>query len=424
MKKPSLRHGWIAIVVFVVTVCIYAFAVSGDGQALFSKGRQVAAVATPFPDARRDAAASLGASPIATTVARAEGHWITETLAVTGTLVAREEVVVGAEVDGLRIIELLADVGDRVEEGQVLARLDSAMLQAQLAQNTSTLAIAEANVAQISASIAETQASEAEADAALKRARTLGATGTVSPAQLLASETQAKVAASKAAAATENLRIAKAAQALAEAQRSEIELKIARTVLKAPAAGTITQRAARLGAVVGAAGSPLFRLIRNSEIEFDAEIPETALPRIEPGQDVEVWLAGISDAIGGKVRLVDPTVDKTSRVGRVAIALSPQPATRAGIFARGNIAVGTRQAVTVPLSAVLFGKDGAYVQLVTNNVVERRQVETGFKRGTSIEIVNGLIEGQEVVARAAAFVRPGERITPVRNDARAAGGGG
>jgi HlyD family secretion protein len=241
--------------------------------------------------------------------------------------------------------------------------------------------------------------------------------------QLLARETQAKVAAAKATSAEENLRIAKAQQALAEAQRSEIDLKIARTELKAPAAGTISHRAARLGAVVSLAGEPLFRLVRNSEIEFDAEVPETMLPQIMPGQNVEVWLAGVGEAIGGYVRLVDPTVDKMSRLGRVAVALSHHPAMRAGIFARGNITLGRRQAVTVPLSAVRFGKEGTYVQLATNNVVEIRNVETGFKRGTRVEIVNGLIEGQEVVVRAAAFARPGERIAPVRNDARAAGGG-
>jgi HlyD family secretion protein len=328
-----------------------------------------------------------------------------------------------AEVDGLRIVEILADVGDRVEQGQVLARLDGTMLRIQLAQNTSTIAKAEASIAQVKASIAEAQAAEAEAADALKRTQTLGATGTTSPVQLLARETQAKVTAARTTAAEENLRIAKAEEALAEAQRSEIDLKIARTELKAPAAGTISQRAARLGAVAGIVSEPLFRLVRNSEIEFDAEVPETVLPQIEPGQEVEVWLSGVSEAIGGHVRLVDPTVDKTSRLGRVAVALSRHPAMRAGIFARGNITLGRRQAVTVPLSAVVFGKDGAYVQLATNNVVELRNVETGFKRGSRVEIVAGLIEGQEVVVRAAAFTRPGERIMPVRNDAKAAAGG-
>src|ERR1700716_3689727 len=300
VKKPLLRLAWIALLMFVVTLCVYSFAGIG------AQRRQIEAVAAQLADPERDGGGPISAAPVATTLARAERHSITETLAVTGSLHAREEIVVGAKLDGLRIVEILADVGDRVEQGQVLARLDATMLRIQLAQNTSMIAIAEASIAQMKASIAEAQATEAEAADALKRTQTLGATGTTSPVQLLARETQAKVAAAKATSAEENLRIAKAEQALAEAQRSEIDLKIARTELKAPAAGTISHRAARLGAVVSLAGGGLFPPAPPPEIELDAEIPETMLPQIMPGQNVEVWLAGVGEAIGGHVRLVDP----------------------------------------------------------------------------------------------------------------------
>jgi HlyD family secretion protein len=417
VKKPSLRLAWIALLMLIVTVCVSIFAVIG------AERKQIEAVATQLSEPRRDSDGPPGAAPIATTLARAERHSITETLAVTGSLVAREEVVVGAEVDGLRIVEILADVGDRVEKGQVLARFDSTMLRAQLAENTSAIAMAEASIGQVKASIAEANANEAQAADALKRAQTLIVSGTASPVQLLTSETQAKVAAARATAAEENLRVVTAGEAFAEAQRNEIELKIARAELKAPAAGTISHRAARLGAVASTVAEPLFRLVRDSEIEFDAEVPETVLPQIVTGQNVEVWLSGFSEPIGGHVRLVDPTVDKISRFGHVAVALAPHPGMRAGVFARGNITIGRRQAVTVPLSAVLFGKEGAYVQLATNDVVEIRNVETGFKGGSRVEIVSGLMEGQEVVARAAAFVRSGERILPVRDDGRVTGGG-
>lgn len=407
MKRPLLRFAWIGLLVLAVTVCVYIFAVIGAGR------QQVEAVATQISDPRREASERPGA----TTLARAERHSIAETLEVTGSLVAREEDVVGVEVDGLRIVELLAEVGDRVEEGEVLARLDSTMLRTQLAQNTAMIAIAQASVAQTKASMEEMQANEAEAADALKRTQTLNTTGAISPAQLLTRETQAKVAAAKLTAAAENLRMAEAQEAFAEAQRGEIELKIARTELKAPSAGIISHRAARLGAVAGTAGEPLFRLVRNGRIEFEAEVPETVLPRIELGQDVEVWLPGVSEPIIGHVRVVDPTVDRSSRLGRVSVALPPHAAMRAGLFARGSITIGKRQAITVPLSAVSFSKNGTYVQLATNNVVEMRNVQTGLKSGTRVEIVDGLMEGQEVVVRAAAFVRPGERILPVRGDA-------
>src|SRR5258706_13313026 len=188
VKKPLSGPARITLRMFVVTRCDNSFAGIG------AQRRQMEAVPTQLADPERDGGGPMGAAPVATTLARAERHSITETLAVTGSLAAREEIVVGAEVDGLRIVELLADIGDRVEQGQVLARLDGAMLRTQLAQNTSTIAKAEASIAQARASIAETQAAEAEAAGALKRTQTLCATGTSSPAQLLLRETQPKVA--------------------------------------------------------------------------------------------------------------------------------------------------------------------------------------------------------------------------------------
>src|SRR4030081_777462 len=162
VKKPLLRLAWIALLMLVVTLCVYSFAGIG------AQRRQIEAVATQLADPERDGGGSIGAAPVATTLARAERHSITETLAVTGSLAAREEIVVGAGGDGLRIVEILADVGDGVEQGQVLARLDGNMLRIQLAQNTSTIAKAEASIGQVRASIAETQAAEAEAAHGLK----------------------------------------------------------------------------------------------------------------------------------------------------------------------------------------------------------------------------------------------------------------
>lgn len=412
---PWSRRGWIAGLVLVVIACVYLSAMLANGEALFSDRPRIAASQTPPAAGTRDLAAPSGTAPIAATLARAKRHFIDETIAVTGSLAPREEVVVGPEAGGLRIVEILADVGDHVEQGQVLARLDSSMLRTKLAQSNAAIARTEAMLAQVKTSIAEAQANELETAVALKRARTLDASGTTSAAQLLTRETEAKVAAAKSAAAEANLRVAEADNALAQSFRSEVKLEIARTDVEAPAAGVISYRSARLGAIASLTGEPLFRLIRNDDIEFDAEVPETLLPRIEPGQKVGVWLDGVNEPIAGRVRRVDPTVDKTNRLGRVPITLSRDPALRAGIFAHGNITVDRREAVTVPLSAVLFGKNGAYVELVTNNVVQMRSVRTGIKRGDCVEIVSGLAEGQEVVARAAAFLQDGDRITPVRN---------
>src|SRR3982074_3050679 len=106
VKKPLLRLAWTALLMFVVTLCVYSFAGIG------AQRRQIEAVATPLPEPERDGGGPMGAVPVATTLARAEGHSITETLAVTGSLAAREWTIVRSVVDGTRIVEPLARGSD------------------------------------------------------------------------------------------------------------------------------------------------------------------------------------------------------------------------------------------------------------------------------------------------------------------------
>ena len=348
-----------------------------------------------------------------TTIARAELHEVVETLAVTGTLMAREEVLVGAEVDGLRIMEIDADVGDRVSSGQVLARLDHAQLDAQLAQSEANIAKAEAAMQQAQASIDEAKATAAQSQSSLERAQTLRASGNTSVEQLQARETDAKVTVARIIAAQQTALSAAADKSLAEAQRDEIALRIARAEIKAPVAGVLSERQARIGAVVGLSSPPLFRLIRDGEVEFLAEVTESGMPRVKIGQAAELQLTGMAQPIRGMVRLVDPTVDATSRLGRVAVTLPAEAGLRPGVFAQGSIEIGRRRALTVPLSAVFFSADGAYVQSVSQNVVNRRPVEIGFVGDGRVEIRRGLAEGDTVVLRAGSFLRPGDRIAPV-----------
>src|SRR3954453_2646492 len=118
-----------------------------------------APVATPKPPSVSVAAATTGT--------------LAETILLTGTLVARDEVMVGAEIDGLAVTELLAEEGDTVARGQVLARLSRDMLDAQLAQNAASLSRALAAIAQARNQIAEAEANARQADAAFTRTRSL-----------------------------------------------------------------------------------------------------------------------------------------------------------------------------------------------------------------------------------------------------------
>ena len=122
------------------------------------------------------AASSAVPLPVVTTVTVAPRE-IVDRAIVSGTLVPRDEVLVAAEVDGLRIVEVLAEEGDRVEKGQVLARLSREMLDTQLAQNRATIARAEAAIAQGRDGIEQADAAAQEAALSLARAQALLKTG-------------------------------------------------------------------------------------------------------------------------------------------------------------------------------------------------------------------------------------------------------
>lgn len=355
--------------------------------------------------------------PPTITVARAERRMIAETLTTTGTLVARDEILVGPQIDGLRLETYLVEVGDRVEKGEVLARLDRAMLETQLAQNASSIARAEAAIAQVRAAIAEAEATVVEVEAALKRAQILKRTGNATEETLTARETASRVAAARVQAQKQNLKVAEADKALAEAQRRELELRLARTEVKAPTAGVVATRSAQIGQIVGMSGEPLFRLVRDGEIELQAEATETRLHSVAEGQTVRVEVAGMPDLVAGKVRLVEPTVDEMSRLGKVRIALPADNGLRPGLFARGRIETARREGVVVPQSALLYDAAGVRIQVVADGLVRDRAVKTGLSDERGVEIVEGLQEGEDVVARAGGFLRDGDRITAVRPEA-------
>ena len=183
--------------------------------------------------------------------------------------------------------------------------------------------------------------------------------------------------------------------------------------VRAPASGVVSDRTARVGQTVGLAGEPLFRLVRDGEVELEAEVTETRLHSVEAGQPARIEVAGFAEPIEGKVRLVAPTVDAATRLGRVKIALPADRNLRPGLFARGAIEVARRDGVVVPQSAVLFGATGPRVQVVSDGVVAERSVAIGLQDADGVEILRGVSDGELVVARAGGFLRDGDRITAV-----------
>ncbi|AMY70391.1 efflux RND transporter periplasmic adaptor subunit [Frigidibacter mobilis] len=327
-----------------------------------------------------------------------------------------ETVQVQPLIEGQPIEALLVDIGDGVEQGQPLARLSDTALTLRKGQLVASRAAALAAIAQAEAQRVEAQASADEAVRVRARAEQLRAQGSGTQALADQADAQAASALARVTAAEQGALAAEAQRDQIVAQIADIDLQLQRTLVIAPVAGLVTARNAQVGAIASAAGQPMFTLIRDGLLELHADVAERDLLRLAPGQPVRLRAAGLAEPLPGHVRLVEPSVDTASRLGRVRIAIDAPDQVRSGMFAEAEILVAERETLAVPVSAL----GGAEVLRVTaGGTVELAPVTTGIRDGGLIEITSGLFAGEVVVARARAFVRPGDRINPVPVDAPA-----
>ena len=307
-------------------------------------------------------------------------------LSANGNIAAWQETIVGAEVNGLRLTDVRVNVGDIVKRGQVLATFSPEMINAELAQQR--------------ASVAEAEASLAEANANAERARTLEASGALSAQQINQYVTAAKTAEARLAAAR------------AVALSAQIKLKNTRVL--APDDGVISARAATVGTIVQA-GQEMFRLIRNNRLEWRAELTSTELDKITIGQQVNVTTpAGAS--VAGRVRAVAPTVDAQTRQALVYVDLINEKkdanfSAKAGMYAKGEFALGQSSALTVPSQAVVVRDGFSYVfEIKADNRVGQRKVVVGRRTADRTEIISGVNAQTSIVAGGAGFLNDGDLV--------------
>lgn len=373
MKLPRLLVTAMAVAVSIALAALAAVRASAVAPA-----DQAVAIARP---ALAVSATSLAPAPL------------TLTITAVGNIEAWQEAVIGTEVDGLRLDTVDVDVGDTVSRGQRLASFDASSVEADLAQSR--------------AAVAEAEAALAEAGANARRARGLQQSGAMSAQAILQYVTAERTASAR----------LEAARASEDRQR----LRLEKTEVLAPDDGIISARAATIGAVPPL-GQELFRLIRGGRLEWRAETAAADLPRLHPGQIARLTTVG-GITVEGRLRMVAPTVDTTTRNGIVLVDLPREPSLRAGLFARGQFQIGSRQAMTLPQDAVLLRDGFAYVMRIsTDSRVGLTKVVPGLRQGDRVEIAEGIEPGDLVVAYGADFLTDGDlvRVVDAPPDAYAA----
>ena len=374
LTKPRLALGLLAFGALLV------------GSGLLA-GKSLAA--DPKPAAGAPAKPALTVTTVQATV-----RSIPTVLSANGNVMAWQEASVGAEIGGVRVQELHANVGDTVQRGQLLASLVSDGVQA--------------DVALARAQLAEAQANSADAFANAERARSLQNTGALSAqqiAQLLTAEQTAKAR-------------VESAKAALDAQL----LRMKHTQVLAPDSGTITQRSAALGAVVGA-GSEMFRMVRQGRLEWRAELTSAELGRVPVGTSVVVSAPGGAQA-QGRVRMMAPTVDPQTRLGLVYVdLLAPAAPSKAplaqgfkpGMYAQGSFVLGKSDGLTIPQPAVVVRDGFSYCFAVQpDGRVAQLKINTGRRLdGGLVEVLDGLGKGALVVASGAGFLNDGDMVKTV-----------
>ncbi len=328
-----------------------------------------------------------------------------------------ERISVQPRIEGQAIEEIRVEVGDRVEANQIVARLSDAALTLRKSQLLAQQAAAAASIAQAEAQLVEVEAAADEAGRVQARTETLRAQGTASQASADQAKAGADAAAARVTVAQQGLKAARAQLALADALLADVDLQLGRTFVRAPVAGEVVERSATVGSIASAAGQPMFVIVRDGLLELQADVAEQDILRLAEGQRVALRLVGLNDVLTGTVRLVEPTVDTLTRLGRVRIAVEAPERVRSGMFAEAEILVAEREALVVPVTSVGSGPEGDSALRVRDGRAERVSVQTGIRDGGLVEVLGGLDLGDSVVTRAGAFVRDGDRINPVPADA-------
>lgn len=385
-KKLTKKTTFLIISALLVGVSVWFWQHPLHQAELAEKRGNRQPAATPMASPATQAPASKAALSVEVT-RPAVVQW-PMTLVLNGSIYPWQEALVSAEISGLRIQQVLSDVGAQVSKGQALVMLADETVKADLQKQLAT--------------VEKDKAALAEAKSNADRAREIKDSGALSAQKineyLIAEQT------------------AKANLALSEAELENQRIRLRQTKVVAPDDGVISSRSANLGNVVSS-GTELFRLVRQGRIEWRGEVNADQQTALRAGQPVRLTLSG-GNAVTGKVRLISPTVDNNTRNALVYVDI-PKDSAKPGMYVQGQVDIGQQQGLAVPLSAVTYRDGFAYVFELTAadaqglRKVIQRKVQTGRTRGEQIELLGNLNANAQLVLSGGAFLNDGDTVQVV-----------
>ena len=321
---------------------------------------------------------------------------VADLLEAVGTVRAAQTSAAASQVMG-NILEIRAHEGDHVQRGQVLAIIDDSQPRAAVDRATAADLAAQQQLVGADSDLAL-------AESTLKRYQALFERKSVSPQEF--DEVKAR---REAAVARRDM--AKADQAQAKAALSQARTSLDYTRIRAPFDGVVTEKKADSG-TLASPGMPIFTVEDVRRYRLEADVNESDLQYVRTGQQVPVLIDALNNAtLKGNIVQIVPAADSASRTFLVKIELPTDARLRSGLFGRAQFSRGQRQALMIPRTAVVERGQlqGIYV-LDRNNVANLRYITLGKPSGVDVEVLAGLQDGEQLVAKPGAVDLNGKRI--------------
>ncbi|RKH05543.1 efflux RND transporter periplasmic adaptor subunit [Corallococcus sp. CA047B] len=304
---------------------------------------------------------------------------------ISGSLQARRVASVRAEVGG-SILEVKADQGQAVKEGDLLARVEEGTLREQVLAASSTLRVARSAL------------QVAKADE--QRNRMLVQKGVITRRDFERAQLSRTQAEGQLAEAQARLKLA--------------QDQLGRTKVTAPFTGVVSERQVHSGDIVQP-GAPLFTVVDPATLRLEASVPAAQLDQVKVGTQVDFRVNGYADrAFQGRVALINPAVDPATGQVRIYVSIpNSEQMLLSGLFAEGRVASQAKQALAVPVDALDTRQEPPTVQRITDGRVEQVAVTLGLKDDVAqrVEVRSGLKAGDVVLLGSARDLTEG---TPVK----------
>ena len=359
-------------------------------------------------------------------VVRALKTTVPRTVSVSGTLAAEEEIVLSMKVPG-RVQSVFVDLGSPVKRGQPLVRLEPGDfhlrvqqaeatyqqarvrlgLEARGSDNGDSLNLEETGVVRQAKAVLE------EARLTRDRMESLNREGLIPKSQLDDAISQYQVADARYQDALEEVR---SRQALLIQRRAELDIarkQLSDSTLLSPGEGVVQEKRVTSGQFVSA-GDEVLTMVRIHPLRLKLAVPERNSSDVRPGQKVDLRVEGDSRTYTGRIARVSPAITTDNRTLMVEAEIGNERGLlRPGSFARAEIITESNDPVVlIPDSSVVTFAGLTKVISVQNNETVEKTIKVGRKSRGSIEVVQGIEDGETIVITPGTLT-PGEKVIPV-----------